>query len=70
MKKLIYIIALIALVISCTPQRRLERLLRKHPELTSIDSITLESSESGPKPKFCTVEQKKAVTGAFIAEAI
>jgi len=41
MKKLIYIIALIALVISCTPQRRLERLLRKHPELTSIDSITI-----------------------------
>jgi hypothetical protein len=41
MKRLIYIIALIALVISCTPQRRLERLLRKHPELTSIDSITI-----------------------------
>jgi hypothetical protein len=41
MKKLIYIIALIALVISCTPQRRLERLLRKHPELTSIDSIII-----------------------------
>lgn len=41
MKKLIYISLLIALVISCTPQRRLERLLRKHPELTSIDSITI-----------------------------
>lgn len=41
MKRLIYIIALITLIISCTPQRRLERLLRKHPELTSIDSITI-----------------------------
>jgi hypothetical protein len=41
MKRLLYIIALITLVISCTPQRRLERLLRKHPELTSIDSITI-----------------------------
>jgi hypothetical protein len=41
MKRLIYIIALITLVISCTPQRRLERLLRKYPELTSIDSITI-----------------------------
>ena len=29
-----------------------------------------ESSESGPKPNCGTVEQKKAVTGAFIAEAI
>jgi len=41
MKKILYILVLIALVISCTPQRRLERLLRKHPELTSIDSITI-----------------------------
>lgn len=41
MKRLIYIIVLITLIISCTPQRRLERLLRKHPELTSIDSITI-----------------------------
>lgn len=41
MKKLIYILLLITLIISCTPQRRLERLLRKHPELTSIDSITI-----------------------------
>ncbi len=41
MKKLIYIIAVITLIISCTPQRRLERLLRKHPELTSIDSIII-----------------------------
>ena len=32
---------LITLIISCTPQRRLERLLRKHPELTSIDSMTI-----------------------------
>jgi hypothetical protein len=41
MKRLIYILLLITLIISCTPQRRLERLLRKHPELTSIDSITI-----------------------------
>ena len=41
MKRLIYILLLITLIISCTPQRRLERLLRKHPELTSVDSITI-----------------------------
>ena len=41
MKKILYILVLITLIISCTPQRRLERLLRKHPELTSIDSITI-----------------------------
>ena len=41
MKKIFYILLLITLIISCTPQRRLERLLRKHPELTSIDSITI-----------------------------
>lgn len=41
MKRLIYILLLITLIISCTPQRRLERLLRKHPELTSIDSIII-----------------------------
>jgi hypothetical protein len=41
MKRLIYILLLITLIISCTPQRRPERLLRKHPELTSVDSITI-----------------------------
>lgn len=41
MKKILYILVLITLIISCTPQRRLERLLRKHPELTSVDSITI-----------------------------
>ena len=41
MKKILCILLLITLIISCTPQRRLERLLKKHPELTSIDSITI-----------------------------
>jgi hypothetical protein len=41
MRKTVYVLALITLIISCTPQRRLERLLRKHPELTSVDSITI-----------------------------
>ncbi len=35
----------------------------------STVSIIAEFSESGPKPKAGTVEQKIAVTGAFIAEA-
>lgn len=41
MKQIIKISLVLILLISCTPQRRLERLLRKHPELTSIDSITI-----------------------------
>jgi len=41
MKQIIKISLVLVLLISCTPQRRLERLLRKHPELTSIDSITI-----------------------------
>jgi hypothetical protein len=32
-------------------------------------SEILESSDKGPKPNRGEVEQKKAVTGAFIAEA-
>lgn len=27
--------------ISCTPQRRLERLLKKHPELTNVDTVVI-----------------------------
>jgi len=39
--KNVFFIALTALIISCTPQRRLERLLERHPELTHIDSVTI-----------------------------
>ncbi len=38
MKKLIYIFLLLILV-SCTPQKRLQRLLNHHPELIQIDTI-------------------------------
>lgn len=29
------------MLISCTPQRRLERLLKKHPELTNVDTVVI-----------------------------
>jgi hypothetical protein len=38
--KLLYI-SLIALLFSCSPQKRLNRLVKKHPELVKIDTITV-----------------------------
>lgn len=40
MNKLLYI-SLIALLFSCSPQKRLNRLVKKHPELVKIDTITV-----------------------------
>lgn len=38
--KLIFVI-LIALLFSCSPQKRLNRLIKKHPELVKIDTIVV-----------------------------
>jgi hypothetical protein len=36
-----FLFILLLLFSSCTPQRRLERLLKKHPELTNVDSVVI-----------------------------
>jgi hypothetical protein len=36
-----FLFILLLLLSSCTPQRRLERLLKKHPELTNVDSVVI-----------------------------
>ena len=40
MNKLFYI-SLIVLLFSCSPQKRLNRLIKKHPELVKIDTIVV-----------------------------
>ncbi len=37
--------------ISCTPQRRLERLLKKHPELTNVDTVVIRDTIRITVPK-------------------
>lgn len=39
--RIIFLISIVGLLLSCTPQRRLQRLLERHPELTHIDSVTI-----------------------------
>ena len=34
-------IVLICLIVSCSPQKRLNRLVKKHPELSQIDTLNL-----------------------------
>jgi len=36
-----FLFILLLMFISCTPQRRLERLLKKHPELTNVDTVVI-----------------------------
>jgi len=42
-KKLVVFIALVAML-GCSPQQRLNRLIRKHPELAKTDSVTLQDT--------------------------
>jgi hypothetical protein len=36
-----FLFVLLLLLASCSPQRRLEHLLKKHPELTNVDSVVI-----------------------------
>ena len=40
MSKIIYIL-LLSILFSCSPQKRLKRLVRKHPELITVDTIVV-----------------------------
>ena len=55
MKNSILIILTILLLASCSPQRRLHRLVTKHPELSRIDTIKIQDTVIVPGPKVDTV---------------
>ena len=55
MKKAIYLILVIIIFSSCSPQRRLDRLVTKHPELTRIDTIKIQDSVFVPGTNLDTV---------------
>ena len=46
-----FLFILLLLLSSCTPQRRLERLLKKHPELTHVDSVIIRDTIRITVPK-------------------
>ena len=54
-KNLIFFIITVLLLASCSPQRRLHRLVKKHPELTKIDTIKTIDTVIVPGPKVDTV---------------
>ena len=39
--KLLHILAIAALLVACSPERRLQKLLRDNPELSRVDTITV-----------------------------
>ena len=54
MKNFILIILTILLLTSCSPQRRLHRLVTKHPELNRVDTIKIQDTVIIPGPKVDT----------------
>jgi len=55
MKKYFLFIAVLLLLVSCSPQKRLHRLVSKHPELTRIDTIKIQDSVFVPETNVDTV---------------
>jgi len=49
-------IIIIILVISCTPQKRLNRLVRNHPYLSKIDTIKIVDTIVVPNYEYDTIE--------------
>ncbi len=54
-KKIIFFSVITLLFASCSPQKRLHRLVTKHPELTRIDTIKIQDSVFVPGTKVDTV---------------
>ena len=54
-KTLIFLTITILLLASCSPQKRLHRLVTKHPELTRIDTIKIQDSVFVPGTNVDTV---------------
>jgi len=55
MKNYLYILLLILLISSCSPQKRLHRLVKKHPELSRVDTIKIQDTVIVPGIKTDTV---------------
>ena len=63
MKKtlIISILSVLILISACTPQRRLERLIKHHPELMRIDTVTVKDTVTVPSmaaDTFITIGQE------------
>ena len=55
MKKILFLILVIIIFGSCSPQYRLHRLVTKHPELTRIDTIKIQDSVFVPGTNIDTI---------------
>jgi len=51
MKASKYLLLIIILIVSCTPQRRFTRLINKHPHLLTTDTITMVDTVTVQVPK-------------------
>ena len=66
MKNTILIIFSILLLASCSPQRRLHRLVTKHPELSRVDTIKIQDTVIVPGPKIDTVFHSSVLKDTLI----
>lgn len=46
--KPVHLLPILALLAACSPERRLQRLLRKHPELNRLDAVTVTDTVTIP----------------------
>ena len=48
MKTMLLMLVMVALCVGCSPQRRLARLVERHPELMKVDTITVRDTVAVP----------------------
>ena len=70
MKNAIFYLLFILLAVACTPQRRFNRLIEKHPELLTMDSIVLRDTLTIeiPAVEFDTIFANTISTDTVIVE--
>ena len=70
MKNAIFYLLFILLAVACTPQRRFNRLIEKHPELLTLDSIVLRDTLTIeiPAVEFDTIFANTISTDTVIVE--
>ena len=66
MKKYIFYISFLLLLMSCSPQKRLHRLVNKHPELSRVDTIKIQDTVIVPGPKVDTVFHSSVLKDTLI----
>ena len=62
----ILIILTVLLITSCSPQRRLHRLITKHPELTQMDTIVFTDTTIIPEVRIDTIVHHSALKDTVI----